>query len=62
MHAKDPFESKYLLLINKREKVGIKELKNLKVFINYSQKIGHADKIAGVEANNILSTIVTEFF
>ena len=35
--AKDPFKSKYQLLINEREKVGIKKLKNPEAFIDYSQ-------------------------
>ena len=39
LYVKDPFESKYQLLINRREKVGIKKLKNLKTFIDYSQTI-----------------------
>ena len=39
LYVKDPFESKYQLLINGREKVGIKKLKNPKVFIDYSQTI-----------------------
>ena len=39
LYVKDPFESKYQLLINGREKVGIKKLKNLKTFIDYSQTI-----------------------
>ena len=39
LHVKDPFESKYQLLINKREKIGIKKLKNPKAFIDYSQII-----------------------
>ena len=37
--VKDPFESKYQLLINRREKVGIKKLKNPKAFMVYSQII-----------------------
>ena len=37
LYVKDPFESKFLLHINGREKLGIKKLKNLKTFINYSQ-------------------------
>ena len=37
--VKDPFESKYQLLINGSEKVGITKLKNPKVFIDYSQTI-----------------------
>ena len=36
---KDPFESKYRLLINGRKKVGITKLKNPKAFIAYSQII-----------------------
>ena len=36
LYVKDLFESKYQLLINGREKVGIKTLKNPKAFINYS--------------------------
>ena len=36
---KDSFESKYQLLINRREKVGTRMLKNLKAFIDYSQTI-----------------------
>ena len=31
LHVKDPFESKYQFLINGREKLGIKTLKNPKV-------------------------------
>ena len=37
LYVKHPFNSKYKLLINRREKVGIKKLKNPKVFIDYSQ-------------------------
>ena len=32
------FESKYQLLINGKEKLGIEKLKNLKAFIDYSQR------------------------
>ena len=39
LYVKDPFESNYQLLINLREKVGIKTLKNPKSFIEYSQTI-----------------------
>ena len=35
-YVKDPFESKYQLLINGREKVGIRTPKNQKAFIDYS--------------------------
>ena len=41
MYVKGPFKSiiKYQLLINRREKVVIKKLKNSKTFIDYSQTI-----------------------
>ena len=39
LHVKDPLESKYQLLINGMEKVGIKKCKNPKAFIDYSQAI-----------------------
>ena len=39
LYVKYPFESKYQLLINGREKVGIENLKNPKAFIDYSQTI-----------------------
>ena len=38
-YVKDPFESKYQLLINGREKVGTENLKNPKAFIDYSNTI-----------------------
>ena len=37
LYVKDPFGSKYQLLINGRKKVGIKTIKNPKAFIDYSQ-------------------------
>ena len=39
LYFKDPFESKYQLLINRRKEVGIENLKNPKAFIHYSQTI-----------------------
>ena len=36
MFVKDPFESKYQLLINGREELVIKNLKSSKAFIDYS--------------------------
>ena len=42
--VKDPFESKYQLLINGREKVRIKSLKNPKAFIGYSQTIDYVNE------------------
>ena len=38
VHVKDSYQSNYQLLINGREKVGIKKLKNPKAFIEYSQR------------------------
>ena len=42
LYIKDPFESKYQLLINGKERVGIEILKNPKIFIDYSQTIDDA--------------------
>ena len=36
LYVKDPFKSKYQLLINGREKVGIIKLKNPRTFIDHS--------------------------
>ena len=36
LYAKDPYEAKYQLLINKRESTDLKYLNNLKAFIEYS--------------------------
>ena len=38
LYVKDPFKSKDQLIINGREKVGIKKLKNTKALIEYPQK------------------------
>ena len=40
LYIKDPLESKYQLLINVRQKLVIKNLKNPKAFIDYLQTIG----------------------
>ena len=40
--AKERFESKYQLLINRREKVGMKKIKKSKAFIDYSHAIDDA--------------------
>ena len=42
--AKDPYESKYQYLINKREGVGINHFKDLKAFIEYSNDMGNIYK------------------
>ena len=39
LYAKDPFEQKYHVLINRKENVGIENEKNPKSFIDYSQAI-----------------------
>ena len=39
LNIKDPLESKYQLLINGREKLGIEIWKNPKAFIDYSQTV-----------------------
>ena len=39
LYVKDPFESKYQLLIHGREKVRTEILKNPKAFVGYSQTI-----------------------
>ena len=39
LHVKDPFKSKYELLIKGTEKVGTKNFKNPKTFFDYSQTI-----------------------
>ena len=36
LHAKDPYETKYQLLIRKRESTGLKYLNNPEAFIKYS--------------------------
>ena len=36
LYAKDPYEAKHQLLINKRESTGLEHLKYSKVFIEYS--------------------------
>ena len=44
LYVKDLFESKYQLLINRREKVRIKKIKSSKAFIDYSQTIDNIYK------------------
>ena len=39
LYAKDPFETKYRLLINKRESTGLKYLNDSKACIEYSNDI-----------------------
>ena len=44
LFVKYSIESKYQLLITGREKIGLENLKNLKMFIDYSQTIVHVYK------------------
>ena len=44
LYTKDPHESKYQYLINKREGVGINHFKNLKDFIEYSNDMHNVYK------------------
>ena len=44
LYIKDSFEINYQLFINGREKIGIKKIKYLKAFIDYSQTISHVYK------------------
>ena len=39
LYAKDPYEAKYQLLINKREITGLKHLNNLKAIIEWSNNM-----------------------
>ena len=45
LYAKDPYEAKYQLLINKRKSTGLKYLNDSKSFIEYSNDMDHIDKI-----------------
>ena len=45
LYAKDPYESKYQYLINKRESVGINHFKDPKAFIEYSNDMHDVYKI-----------------
>ena len=38
-YAKDPYEAKYLFLINKRKSAGLKHLNNSNTFLEYSNDI-----------------------
>lgn len=48
LYVQDPFESKYQLFINKRDKVGMKNGRDSKAFIDYLQT---ADNVCGNLAN-----------
>ena len=55
LYVKGPLESKYQLLINRREKVEIKKLKSSKAFINYSQTID--DVHENLEEKKIVNSV-----
>ena len=44
MHAKDPYEAKYKLLINKRESTSIKHFNESIAFIKYSNDMDDINK------------------
>ena len=44
LYVKDAFEPQYQLFINAKEKIVIKELKDPRTFIDYSQAIGDVQK------------------
>ena len=44
MYVKDPYEAKYQLLINSREKVGLKHYDDPKTFIKYLNNMHHVYK------------------
>ena len=45
LYVNDPFKSKYHYLNNGQELVEIKQIKNLKAFVNYSQRLTMSMKI-----------------
>ena len=44
LYAKDPYEAKYQLLINKRESIGLKHFNDPKAFTEYSNDMQHVYK------------------
>ena len=59
LYVKDPFESKYELLVKAREKFGIIDIKNPKTFIDYSQTIeevyGNAEYYNPAKKNKVVT-------
>ena len=51
MYAKDPYESKYLFSINKRESTGLKHFNDPKAFIEFSNDI--QDVYKNIEEYNV---------
>ena len=54
LYAKDPYEDKYQLLINKRESTGLKHFNNPKAFIEYSNYMNDVYK----NINNYNPTLI----
>ena len=50
LYAKDPYETKYQFLINKRESTGLKHPNNPKAFVEYSN--GMQDVYKNIEKYN----------
>ena len=50
LYAKDPYKTKYQLLINKRESTRLKHLNDIKAFIEYSNDMN--DIYKNIEENN----------
>ena len=51
LYEKDPYETKYQYLINKREKVGLNHLDDLKAFTEYSNDM--EDVYKNIEEYNL---------
>ena len=54
LYARDPYEAKYQILINKRESRGLKHLNDFKAFIEYSNDMDDIYKI--IEEHNLYKT------
>ena len=61
LYAKDPYEAKYKLLINKRESTGLKYLNDSKVCIEYSNDIDYICKNIEVDNPNKKRKILIVF-
>ena len=70
LYVKDPFESKYQYLTNKREKVGVDHFNDSKAFIEYSNDMQDVlivlivfdDVIADMINNRKLNPVVSQLF
>ena len=55
LYAKDPYETKYQYLINKREKVGLNHYDDFKAFIEYSNNM--QDVYKNIEKCNVKKSV-----